>query len=185
MLRTYSNLHKIFEYMQHTPMSRPSGQFIKSQFKLLSLIKRLAGLGACFATTKFLAKQINKCERQTKRYLSSLEEKGIIKSYTSKLLVDPLTGKRYRRRLIRINRHFAKQVVAPKIKISKEWDDIVKQDVDKELSVVMDEMTRDQERILLERLLSEENDPYKQFDMEAVAKELQAELAEQGIVWEI
>lgn len=166
-------------------MSRPSGQFIKSEFKLLSLIKMLAGLGACFATTKFLSKQINKCERQTKRYLSSLEEKGFIQTHTSKLLKDPLTGKPYRRRLIRIRNHFGRKMVAPKIQISQEWQDVIPTNADSELEDALGKLKQDQERMLLERLLSDEQDPYRQFDMEAVARELQAELAEQGVVWEI
>lgn len=164
-------------------MPRPSGQFLKTEFKLLSLIKRLAGLGACFATTQFLSKQINRCERQTKRYLNSLEEKKIIKSYTSKLLRDPLTGKLYRRRLIRIKNHFANKGVPQKLQVSEEWKEVIT--TEDELTLAFDKMQQDQERIELERLLSEENDPYKQFDMDAVAKELQQELASQGIVWEI
>lgn len=57
----------------------------------------------CKATTKYLAKTINKSVRQTYKYLKTLEERDLIRRETSKLKRDKTTKKRYKLRNIKID----------------------------------------------------------------------------------
>lgn len=86
-------------------MARPIGQFDTTKDRLFGELRHLAGLGVCFATTGYLGRRLNRCERQIYRYLRALQAENKIEILTSKLVRDVRTGSPYRKRVIRVTAH--------------------------------------------------------------------------------
>lgn len=58
-------------------MSRPTGQFLQNENKLLALLKFFEKKGKT-PSTSYLVSRIGVCRRQILRYMASLEKKGLI-----------------------------------------------------------------------------------------------------------
>lgn len=86
-------------------MARPVGQFDATKNKLFDEVRRLAGLGVCFATTGYLARRLGRGERQVHRYLLALQKERKIEVLTSKPVRDGKSGRFYRKRVIRVAAH--------------------------------------------------------------------------------
>lgn len=161
-------------------MARPVGDFEKSKNLLLMLLRQLAGIGACYATTSYLERRMGKCRTQVKRYLKALEVDGQICMVTSPPL--KRKGSFYRKRLIKIKTHEGEIV-------KREWTIKQQQEVPtvdevpvhgvavEELDAALRVIREEQQRQADERAFFESLNPDMQFDRDLVLRELEAELA--------
>jgi DNA-binding Lrp family transcriptional regulator len=68
----------------------------------LDNLQKRGKIKKCRATTKYLAKAINKSPTQTNRYLRSLEARGLIKRDTSRFFRNKVTRRPYKLRTIKV-----------------------------------------------------------------------------------
>jgi hypothetical protein len=176
-----------------SPMARPVGQFRKSRSEVYQLLRELAGLGCCYATTGWLSRRMKRSERQIERYIASLKKDGLILIRTSKPMRDLKAKVFYRRRSIRISKHLGAVERGTKFSFKQITPDEPEQEqapsdngdaAYKRTLAALAQIEEDKRRLAEERAFSASLDP-DAFDHEAVLRELQAELAEQGIIMEL
>lgn len=170
-------------------MARPVGQFKQKKDECLQLLRELAGLGVCFATSSFLGKKLNRGEKQIQNYLKALKTEGAIEIVTSKAVRDKKDGGYYRKRIIRIASHIGPVYRAPKKRVlwDEMWENVEIQPEDtSEISARLNEeayrrIQEEDAQKAADQALFDSLNPDKQIDHDAILREMYAELAEQGI----
>lgn len=150
---------------------RPKGDFEIYKKDLYLLIKSIAGLKSCNATNAYFATRLQKSVSQIQNYLKALETDGLIVIIVSSARFDRTSGKFYKTRSI-----FPKYNVEPlPAKVSKHPTDLK----------VLGYLKAVEHEESLKKQVEEEVFALETFDRTAVLKELQEELALQGVQMEI
>lgn len=167
-------------------MARPVGEFNQQKDRLFGIIKGLAGLGCCFATNKYLAKRMDVSNASVNRYLSALKAERKIDIRTGKALIGD-DKSFYRKRSIRVlhAQPELKKPAPPKVEEIR----LIEAEPAPVHGIADRELKEANDRLEAERAAMEA--AYKEalaadgFDYNEVLREMQAELAAQGIEMEI
>lgn len=173
-------------------MARPTGQFAKQRDLCYLLIKQLAGLGYCFATSRYLSRRLRVGVCQVQRYLDDLKKAGKIEVRTTPAKRDPKTGKLFRKRFIRATdvpndygtHRPIKFILGPCVEVDEEVPEYVST-TDQQAAWALDQIKKQREEKAALIALSDSLNPDKQYDEAEILRELQAELEAEGITWSI
>lgn len=171
-------------------MARPVGFFNEEKTRLFGIIKGLAGLGCCFATSKYLAAKMGCSEMSVSRYLKALREEGKIEVKTGKPGFDKKEGRFYRKRIIRVK--YAQPELKRRVEPQAEAIRVITVPepvhgfADRELKEANDRL--EAERAAYEAAVAasaRESHEADGFDYNEVLRQMQAELAAEGIEMEL